>query len=158
MSALGKAAAKFEAAFTGLPSNVQQAVMLAMYRAAPAIAQYQKDLAPLTESEEILDAVWDILLAGAVKLAMKGKDGIGARQLEEMQQKAPKTFEFLQTTGKLIEGMLPGMPTAPVKLPPRIHKLLEGAPPQATQPTIEELAAHPSAVVVAPRLLEAKKK
>lgn len=137
MSALGKAAAKFEAAFTALPQNVQQAVMLAMYRAAPAIAQYQRDLQPLMDSEEIGDAIWDILLAGSMRLVMKGKDGIGARQLEEMREKAPHTFEFLQTTGKLIEGMLPGMPTAPVALPPKIHKLLEGPPPAAPPRPLE---------------------
>lgn len=130
MSALGKAAAKFEAAFTGLPVATQQAIMLAMYRAAPAIAQYQRDLAPLTSDEEIQDAIWDILLAGAMRLALKGKDGIGARQLDEMKEKAPQTFEFLQTTAKLIEGMLPGIPTAPVQLPPQAKKLLQAPSPR----------------------------
>lgn len=131
MSALGKAAAKFEAAFTALPPATQQAVMLAMYRAAPAIAQYQRDLAPLTSDDAIIDAVWDILMAGALRLAMKGKDGIGARQLDEMKEKAPQTFDFIQTTGKLIEGLLPGLPTAPVQLPPVAHKLLDSPAPRS---------------------------
>jgi hypothetical protein len=136
VSALGKAAAKFEAAFTGLPVEVRQRVMLAVYRVAPAITQYQKDLAPLTESEEITDAVWDLMLAASMRLVMKGKEGVGTRQLDEMKEKAPQTFEFLQTTGKLIEGMLPGMPTAPVALPAMARKLLE--PPASAAPAIAE--------------------
>ncbi len=131
MSALGKAAAKFEAAFTALPRETQSAVMLAMYRAAPAIAQYQRDLAPLTSDEAIIDAVWDIILASSMRLVLKGKEGISQRQLDEMKEKAPQTFEFIQTTGQLIEGLLPGMPTAPVALPPVAHKLLE--PPASKQ-------------------------
>ena len=130
MSALGKAAAKFESAFTALPVATQRAIMLAMYRAAPAIAQYQRDLAPLTSDEAIQDAIWDIMIAGSMRLALKGKDGIGARQLDEMKERAPQTFEFLQTTAKLIEGMLPGMPTAPVQLPPAAHRLLEAPAPR----------------------------
>jgi hypothetical protein len=137
LSALGKAAAKFEAAFTSLAPEVRQAVMLAMYRAAPAIAQYQRDLAPLTDSEEIADAVWDIMIAGALRLTLKGREGIGARQLDEMKEKAPQTFDFLVTTGRLIEGMLPGMQPAPAALPPVAKKLLE--PPAGAPPALPKL-------------------
>jgi len=86
--------------------------MLAIHRAAPAIEQYQRDLQPLTESPELIDALWDLAMAGGWRIATKGKEGIGPKQIDEMRAAAPTTFEFLQRTGQLLQGILPGFNSA----------------------------------------------
>lgn len=117
MSALGRAAGKFEKAFVALPASTKQAVALAVYRAAPAIQQYQKDLTPLAEDPEIVDALWALTIAAAFKLATKGKEGIGEKQLAEMRDAAPETFDFIVRVGQMASGMLPGVGAAVPALP-----------------------------------------
>lgn len=123
MSAIGKAAAKFEKAFTGLPPGAREAAALAIYRAAPAMQQYQRDLAPLMESDELKEAVWDVFVAVALGVLKYGREPIKPKHVEEMKARAPETFDFMTRVVKLIEGVLPGspawraLPPAPPALP-----------------------------------------
>jgi hypothetical protein len=108
MSQLAKAAGRFDAAFASLPADVQRAVALAMYRAAPAIQQYQRDLEPLAANDEIKEALWDMFIAVGFRLVMKGKEAIGPKQIDEMKAAAPATADFLLNVGRMLEGLLPG--------------------------------------------------
>jgi hypothetical protein len=117
MSMLSRAAGRFDAAFAAQPRTVQQAVALAIYRAAPAFAQYQSDLAPLMGDPEVADAMWDLAMALGMRLALKGKSALGAKQLEEMRDAAPVTSEFIGELSRLLAGAMPGVfPDLP---PPR---------------------------------------
>lgn len=116
MSMLGRAAGKFEKAFAAQPMHVRQAVALAIYRAAPAIAQYQKDLQVLTDDPAIVDACWDLALAAAFRL-VKGKDAIGEKQLDEMRAAAPEASDFVIQVGRMIGGLMPGMQSQPLLAP-----------------------------------------
>lgn len=127
MSMLGRAARKFEKAFVAQPEHVKQAVALAIYRASPAIAQYQKDLAVLTDDPAIIDAVWDLALASAFRL-VKGKDAIGEKQIDELRANAPETADFFIQVGRMISGLMPGMNSQPLltAMPPRELAALPG--------------------------------
>lgn len=112
---LSRAAKRFDAAFAAQPADVQRAVALAIYRAAPAFAQYQKDLSPLMTDPAIADAMWDLMMGFGLRVATKGKDAIGAKQIEEMRDAAPHTAEFIGELSRMLSGVLPGTFTA---LPP----------------------------------------
>lgn len=123
MSMLGRAAAKFEKAFVALPDSTKQAVALAIYRAAPAMQQYQKDIQSLTEDAAIVDASWDVMIAAAFRL-IKGRNAFGAVQLAELQERAPETADFFVQVGRMVAGFIPGAP-AQLALPPRKSPGLE---------------------------------
>jgi hypothetical protein len=117
---LSRAAGRFDAAFSAQPREVQQAVALAIYRAAPAFAQYQKDLAPLMVDPEIADAMWDLMMAFGLRLATKGKNAIKEKQIEEMRDAAPQTAAFIGELSRMLAGVMPGFfpELPPAKAPP----------------------------------------
>lgn len=119
---LAKAAKKFDAAFAKLPLHTKNQVMAAIWRAAPAFAQYQKDLAPIAESEELRDAMWNVVLAAAVRFTLKGRNGIGPKQIEEMREAAPVTADFMERVGAMIGGAL-GL--APIDVTPAQQAIAE---------------------------------
>jgi hypothetical protein len=120
VSMLSRAAGRFDTAFAAQPAEVQRAVALAIYRAAPAFAQYQKDLAPLAEDPEILDAMWDLMIAFGFRLATKGKDAIKQKQLDEIRDAAPRTAEFIGELSRMLAGAMPGVfPALPAARAPR---------------------------------------
>lgn len=86
---------------------------LAIYRAAPAMQQYQKDLEGIASDPAIVDATWDLVIAAALRLAMKGRNAVGERQIAEMKEAAPQTFDFLVQLGRICSGFLPGGPQIP---------------------------------------------
>lgn len=129
MSALGRAAGRFEGAFTALPKQTRDAVALAMWRAAPAMAQYQKDLQVIGESPELVEAIWDLLIAAAARIAFGGKDGIKQKHLDEMAARAPETHDFLIRVSQAITAGLPGG-GGPRALPPA-PALIAAADPEA---------------------------
>ncbi len=73
-----------------------------MYRAFPAAAQYQKDLAPLLDSKEMADAVWDVAVAVAIKVATRGKEAFSAKLLAELQNEAPTLFSFFHAVNRAV--------------------------------------------------------
>ena len=128
MSMLSKAAKRFDEVFAAQPPETTRAVALAIYRAFPAIQQYQRDLLPLTEDERVVDAIWDLALACAFQLVKRGKDAFGEKFADELRANAPRTAEFLLTVGQMIEGMIPGAASALPVSPPRA--LLEPIAPE----------------------------
>lgn len=113
MSLLSRAAGRFDAAFAAQPADVQRAVALAIYRAAPAFAQYQRDLSPLMEDPEIAEATWDLMIAFGLRIATRGKDAIKQKQLDEMRDAAPRTADFIGELSRMLAGALPGIFPAP---------------------------------------------
>lgn len=117
---LSRAAGRFDAAFAAQPADVQRAVALAIYRAAPAFAQYQRDLLPLMEDPEIAEAMWDLMIAFGLRIATKGKDAIKPRQIDEMRDAAPRTAEFIGELSRMLAGVMPGLfPALPPARAPR---------------------------------------
>ncbi len=109
MSMLTRAAKRFDERFAALPKNVQSAVALAMWRAAPALQQYHRDLAPLAEDEGMLDAVWDLLVASGWQMAKKGRAAaFSPKVLDELAKAAPHAAEFFARVTAMIEGAFTG--------------------------------------------------
>jgi hypothetical protein len=105
---LTKAAKRFDKGFAALPPNVQKTVALAIYRVAPSLAQYQKDLAPLFESEEIRKACGDLLLAGAWQLVKRGLNGFSPDVVDRVAEAAPTTARFMRNVTSMLEGAFAG--------------------------------------------------
>jgi hypothetical protein len=137
MSMLTRAAKRFDTAFAALPIQTQRAIALAMYRAAPAMTQYQKDLEPLTRDPALTDAVWDVLIGAAFQVVKRGKDAFDDRDLERLKEAAPRTADFMAAVGSLISSTIPGLPARPLpELPAWMIEPAEDAP--ALAPTLAD--------------------
>lgn len=146
MSILTRAATKFDKAFAALPVNVQRAVALAVYRAAPAMQQYQRDLEPLTRDDEIIDATWSLLIGAGVELAKRGKDAFNPKTIAKLQEAAPHTAEFLAGVATMLSGAIPGLQSRDMPARPRwltdadVAELPELAPAPPAPPPAGEPA------------------
>lgn len=109
MSMLTRAAKRFDERFAALPKNTQSAVALAMWRAAPAMSQYHRDLEPLVEDERMVDALWDLIVAAGWQMAKKGRvAAFSPEELAKLAAAAPHAAEFFARVNAMIEGAFTG--------------------------------------------------
>lgn len=111
---LSRAAKRFDEAFAAQPPHVQRAAALAIYRAWPAIQQYQKDLAPLFEDPAVVDAVWDLMIGAGLRLATKGRNAFDHKTIASVVDAAPAVGGMARALMHALAGNFAGAPSAAV--------------------------------------------